>query len=150
MRHRLLIITRSILLGWAALFAGTYLVARPVLVWTAPLLGASWLPTAQLVLECIALAATGWIIGRWNRLDAISAALVFAAMLALWNFGLVPAMNLAWLIRLMIDSIGAVRYLESLSTAAATHALLFGSLIGGALLGRPNAKPVSLTVGGLR
>ena len=47
MRHRLLITARSILLGWATLVAFTYLVERPLLLWTAPLLGASWLPTLQ-------------------------------------------------------------------------------------------------------
>ena len=55
MRHRLLIAARSILLGWAALFAVTYLAERPLLRWTAPVLGASWLPTAQLAFECVAL-----------------------------------------------------------------------------------------------
>jgi hypothetical protein len=148
--RRLLVIARSILLGWAALLAATYLVARPLLIWTVPLLGASWLPTEQLTLECVALGVAGWTIGRWNRFDAIPAVLVFSAMLAVQNFGLEPAMNLPWLFRLVIDSFRNVRYLESLISEAATHALLFGSLIAGALLGRPSAKPVSLTGGGLR
>ncbi len=49
---RLLIAARSLLAGWAALCAITYLVTRPLLAWIAPLLGASWMPTAQLALEC--------------------------------------------------------------------------------------------------
>jgi hypothetical protein len=137
MRHRLLIPARSILLGWAALFALTYLVERPLLSWTAPLLGASWLPTAQLTLQCVALFATGWVIG-WLRGRFITV-LVFAVMLAIWNFSLVPAIDLPWLFRLTIDAFGNPRFLESLITSAATHALLFGSLFVGASLNRAPA-----------
>ncbi len=147
MRHRLLIAARSILLGAAMLFAVTYLVERPLLAWTAPLLGGSWIPTAQLAFECIALAATGWMIGRWNRLDAVPALLVFAVILAVWNFGLVPAVNVPWLFQLILDSFGNARYLESLVTAAVTQALLFGSLFVGARLGRPAQPPISLAGG---
>jgi hypothetical protein len=147
MRHRLLITARSILLGWATLVAFTYLVERPLLLWTAPLLGASWLPTVQLAFDCVALAATGWMIGRWNRSDAVPAVLVFAAMLAVWTFGLVPAINLPWLFRLIADSFRDARYLESLVTEAATHALLFASLFVGARLSRPARAPVSLLSG---
>jgi hypothetical protein len=148
MRHRLLITARSILLGWATLFAVTCLVERPLIVWTAPLLGAPWIPTAQLALECVALAATGWVMGHWNQLDAIPAVLVFGAMLAAWDFGLVPAINIPWLVRLMANSFGDSRYLESLVTSVVTHALLFGSLIVGALLSRPAQPPVSIVRGG--
>jgi hypothetical protein len=147
MRHRLLITARSILLGWATLFAATYLVERPLIVWTAPLLGAPWVPTAQLALECVALAATGWMIGRWNRSYTVLVVAVFAAMLAAWDFGLVPAINIPLLFRLMAESFGDSRYLESLVTAAVTHALLFGSLVVGARLSRPAQAPLSL-VGG--
>jgi len=143
MRHRLLIAARSILLGWATLFAFTYL-ERPLLVWTAPLLGPSWLPTVQLALECVALAATGWMIGRWDRSDAVPAVVVFAAMLAVWNFGLVPAINVPWLFRLIADSLGNNRYLGPLITAAAIQALLFASLFVGGRLSRPVQAPVSL------
>jgi hypothetical protein len=147
LRHRLLIAARSILLGAATLFAVTYLVERPMLAWTGPLLGASWLPTAQLAFECVALAATGWMIGRWSHLDAIYAVLAFAAILAVWNFGLVPAINVPWLFQLILDSFGNARYLESLVTAAVTQALLFGSLFVGVRLSRPRQTPVSLLGG---
>jgi hypothetical protein len=140
-RHRLLTSTRSVLLAWAALFLLTYLVERPLLRWTAPILGAVWLPTAQLTLACAGLFATGWIIGRWNRFDVF----IFAVMLAVYNFGLVPAIDVPWLIRLIVDSFGSTRYLESLITTAAAHALLFGSLITGARLNRVSTpKPLSL------
>jgi|HubBroStandDraft_1064217.scaffolds.fasta_scaffold185164_2 hypothetical protein len=146
--HRLWILARSILLGWASLFAVTYLIERPLLYWTAPLLGGSWFPTAQLAFECVALAAIGWMIGRWNRSDTVPVVLVFAAMLAVWNFGLVPAINIPWLFRLMVDSFGSARYLESLVTAAVTHAFLFGSLFVGAWLSRPRqTTPVSIVSG---
>ena len=145
---RLLIAAGSILAGWAMLFAVTYLVARPLLIWTAPLLGASWIPTVQLALECAALVATGWIVCRVSRHPGT--ALILGIMLAIWNFGLVPAINVPWLFQLMIDTFGSVRYLEPLITAAATQALLFGSLIVGAMLGRPQAKPISLMTGDLR
>jgi hypothetical protein len=147
MRHRLLISARSILLGWTTLFAITYLVERPLLLRTAPLLGGSWLPTAQLAFECVALAATGWVVGRWSHLDAIRAVFVFAAMLAVWDFGLVPGIVVPWLFRLIVDSLGNARYLGALVTAAVTHALLFGSLFVGARLSRPSQAPVSLVSG---
>jgi len=145
MRSRLLMAVRSILLGWAALFAITRFIVRPLLHWTGSLLGASWLPTAELGLSCAGLAATGWIIGRWNPLDAIRLALLFSVMLAVWDFGLVPDANVRWLFRLTIDVFGSARYIESLITAWSTHALLFGSLIAGARLTRPRQnEPISL------
>ena len=142
---RLLIAARSILAGWAALFAITYLGTRPLLVWTAPLLGAVWMPTAQLALECLALAAAGYILCRSGGRSGV--VLIFGIMLAIWNFDLVPAINVPWLFQLMIDTFGSARYLEPLITAAATQALLFGSLTAGAMLGRPRAKPISLMAG---
>jgi hypothetical protein len=151
MRQRLSITVGSILLGWAALFAITYFIVRPLLHWSAPWLGASWLPTVELTLECVALAGAGWIIGRLNPSGRVPVILVFAVMLALWNFGLVPAINIAWLFRLMIDALGSSRYLESLITAAATQALLFGSLFTGARLShRARNTPMSLMSGDLR
>jgi hypothetical protein len=114
---------------------------------TAPLLGGSWIPTAQLAFECFALAATGWMIGRWCHLDAVKAVFVFAAMLAVWNFGLVPAINVPFLFRLIVDLFENIRYLESFVTAAVTHTLLFGSLFVGARLSRPAQAPISLAGG---
>jgi hypothetical protein len=140
MRHRLLIAARSIMFGWATLFAVTYLVERPLIVWTAPLLGASWLPTEQLALACAGLVGTGWIIGRWNRFDV----LIFAVTLAVWSFGLVP-INLSWLFRLLMDSFESSRYLESFFTSLAIHVFLFGSLIIGANLSRTR-EPVDLGI----
>jgi hypothetical protein len=142
-RHRLLISVRSILLGWAALFGITYLVERPLIFLTAQFLGAHWVPTEQLALTCLGLVATGWIIGRWNRLDGMASALIFAAMLAVWNFDLVP-INLSWLYRLILDSFQDVRVLEPMLTSLVTHTFLLGSLLAGAGLSRPAQRPVSI------
>ncbi len=131
MRHPVLISARSILFGWIALVLLTYLFERPLLFLTARLLDASWVPTVQLALACMGLAATGWIVGRGKRFDV----LIFAAMLAIWNFGLV-AIDLPWLWRLLINTFQSSRYLESFSTSLATHAFLFGSLFIGAHLAR--------------
>jgi hypothetical protein len=146
---RLLIIARSVLLGWGALAAGTYLVARPLLHWTAPLLGGSWMPTIQLTLQCIALGAAGWVAARWNQPDATASVFVFAVMLAGWNFGLVPGLDVAWLVRLTINTFGNSRYLESLITSLATHGLLFGSLFVGARLSR-SLRTETLSIAGSR
>ena len=92
MRHRLLISARSILLGWAALFGITYLVERPLLLLSAQFLGASWVPTVQLALECAGLAAVGWLIGRWAHLSFLFPAgmltgLVLGIVLILYRYG---------------------------------------------------------------
>jgi hypothetical protein len=131
MRRKLFISSRSILLAWAALFAIAYLVERPLLSLTARFLDASWVPTAQLIIQCFALAAAGWIAGRGNRIDV----LILLAMLAVWSFGLVP-INLPWLFRLLLDSFESSRYLESFFTSLATHAFLIGNLFIGSHLSR--------------
>jgi hypothetical protein len=131
---------RAVLLGWAVLVALTYLVERPLLLWTAPLLGASWLPTAELSLACAGLAATGWIIARCSGPRPSIAVVVFAVMLAAWNFGLEPAINIAWLFRLLADSFENPRYLESLFTSLAIHLLLFGSLLAGGFFGQAHEQ----------
>ncbi len=131
MRHKLFISSRSILLAWAALFAIVYLAGRPLLSLTAHMLDASWVPTAQLIVECLALAAAGWVAGRGNRFDV----LILLAMLAVWSFGLIP-INLPWLFRLLLDSLESSRYLESFFTSLATHIFLIGSLFIGSHLSR--------------
>jgi hypothetical protein len=133
MRHRLLISARSIVLGWAALFAITYLVERPLLLLSTHALGAAWVPTERLALACAGLTATGWVVGRSNRFDALAAALIFAVTLSVWNFGLVP-IDIPWLFRLLIDTFESSRYMESFFTLLALHIFLFGSIFLGAHL----------------
>jgi hypothetical protein len=133
---------RSTVLGWLALFAVMFLMERPLLRRAAPFLGASWLPTAQLALECFGFAAVGWLIGRWGRLGV----LIFAATLALPNFGRVPAIDLPWLFHLLLDCFQNARYLGSFFTSLATHILLFASLFVGSHLSRAPERAYSLNL----
>jgi hypothetical protein len=138
MRERLRTLVRSIAIGWATLLAIGYLLVRPLLYWTAPVVGANWFPTVQLSLSCLAMAGTGWIVGYLNRSSAVIGVLVFAATLTPWDFGPVLAINVPGLVRLMVDALSDPRYFDSLITTAGAHTLLFGSLIAGGLLLRPS------------
>jgi hypothetical protein len=142
--HRLLIWARPILAGWATLIPLAYITERLLLPWTARMLGTGWLPTARISLECLALAATGSAIGRWHRSAPVRSALIFAATLCLRDLEPWLAINVPWLMRLAADAFRDSRYLGSLADTAAQHFLLFGSLMVGALLGRPSGKPASL------
>jgi hypothetical protein len=147
MCERLRTLARSILIGWAMLLAISYLLLRPLLTWTPPLVGASWFPTVQLSLQCSALAGTGWVVGHLNRSGAVVGILVFAATLTPWDFG--PAgINVPSLVRLTADAFHDPRYFDSLIAKTGAHALLFGSLIAGALLRQASrTKPLTI-VGG--
>jgi len=143
--HRWLIAARSILIGWAMLLSIHYLVELPLLLLTRPLLGASWIATAQLAFSCIAFAATGWVIGYFSRPHSLFGLLAFAATLMIWDFNPVLPLNVPWLVRLLIDSFRDQRYVDSLVTTTLSDALLFGCLIGGGALGRPSqARPLSV------
>jgi hypothetical protein len=144
MRRQLLIALRSVLIGWATLLFSAFLLERPLLAWTAPILGVKWLATAGLALDCATLAATGWITGRLNRPSPIFGVLVFAATLTFLDFTPVLAINIPWLLHLLADALRDGRYLSSLGSAVATQVLLFGSLLAGGLLSRPPEKPVSI------
>jgi hypothetical protein len=127
------------------LFVLVFLVVRPILSWTSPLLGSGWVQTAKVALECTALAASGWVIGRLNRSRPIIEVLIFAATLTVWDFGRVLSVNIPWLLRLALNTFGDARYLDSLITVAATQIFLFGSLIAGGMLSRrPEGTPVSI------
>lgn len=132
---------RSILLAWAALIGIAYAVESPVLRWTAPLFGPVWIETAHLALDCLTLAAAGWVAGRSNRPHSIPAALLFAATLCFWDFG---TLNVPWLLRLAWNTIHDARFFDTLLTSLETHVLLFGCLFAGAMLSRPRAKPISI------
>jgi hypothetical protein len=136
MRQRLLLAARSILLGWVSLLLMAYLLERPLLVAIAGKLGASWFPTVRLMLDCAVLAATGWAIGRLGRANPIFAVATFAATLTLWDFGELVEIRIPWLLQLAGDALRDPRYWDSLFSTAVTQALLFGSLIVGALLSR--------------
>jgi hypothetical protein len=133
---------RSIVLGWFVLLAIAYGVEGPVLRW--PLFGAAWIATAHLALDCLTLAVAGWVVGRFNRPYAISAAMLFAFTLSFWDFGDALALNVPWLLRLVTNSFHDSRFLDSLVASVETHVLLFGCLIGGAALSRPREKVASI------
>ncbi len=121
---------RSIGIGLLALFAVMFLIERPLLRFAAPILGASWLPTAQLALECAGLAAVGWLIGRWGRLGVV----LFAGIIAIPNFSRVPSIDFIWLFHLLLDCFQNTRYLAPFVTSLATHGLIFASLFIGSHL----------------
>lgn len=137
MRHKLLISARSMLYGWAALIAITYLIERPLLRFGALILGLTWTPTVQLAVACAGLVLIGWIVGHGNRWDV----LLFAGILAIWNFGLVP-IDLPWLFRLLVNLFGNTRYLESFVTSLVTYVFLLGSLFVGAQLSRGREQAI--------
>jgi hypothetical protein len=149
MREQCWTLARSILIGCATLLAISYLLLRPLLIWTAPLVRASWFPTVQLSLQCAALAGTGWIVGHLNRSSAAVGVLVFAATLALWDLSGALGINVPGLVRLTVNAFHDSRYFDSLVATAGAHTLLFGSLIVGALLRQASrTKPLSIVGGG--
>jgi len=141
---RLWRVARSIAAGWAALIALTYLAERPLLLLIAPVVGAHWVATASLWLDCLKLAATGWAIGRLHRAAPLPGVLAFAATLSLFNLEAWAPLDVPWLIRLAMDAVRDTRYWGPLATLAAQHVLLFGSLIVGGLLNRKPQTPLSL------
>ena len=143
LRERLWTAARSILLGWAILVPIAFLLDRLLLL---PLsrLGPNWFPTVRLTLNCLALAASGWGIGRLHRSRPVLAVLAFAATLTFRDFNPLLAINVPWLIQLAADAFRDPLYWSSLAATAAQHILLFGSLIVGAVLSRPSQPPVSI------
>ena len=144
LRGRLLIAARSILVGWAALFLLTYVIERPLLIWTAPWVGAHWVATAKLALDCLVLAATGWVIGRLHRSAPVLGVLAFVATLGFCNFDPLLEIDVPRLIRLAAGALRDTRYWSPFATTSVQYLFLFGSLIVGALLSRPSPTPLSL------
>jgi len=150
MRQRLFVALRSIPIGWVTLVLLVFLLERPLLIWTAPVIGAQWIATATLGLDCAVLAATGWVVGRIGRPSSMLGVLVFAATLTVWDVSFLVEINVPWLLRLVGHSLGGdSSYLGSLVSTALGQTLLFGSLMGGGLLSRAPTKPVSI-IGSVR
>lgn len=120
----------SVLAGWGVLFALTVLVERPLVRFAARFLGSSWTPTVRLAFACAVLCAVGWLIGHWSR----AGVWVFAATIAIRNFGLAPGIDVPWLIHLLLDCFQSARYLGAFFTSLIDHVFLFGSLFYGAHL----------------
>jgi hypothetical protein len=136
---------RAIPIGWATMGLLVYLVEHTLLRWMGPALGAQWIATARLGLDCAAMVGSGWVIGRLSRPDPMLGVLVFAATLTFWDLSFLVAINVPWLIRLMVHAIsGDGNYLSSLVSTAGSQVLLFGCLVGGGLLSRAREKPVSI------
>jgi hypothetical protein len=144
LRSWLWVCARSIAVGWAVLAVLTYLAERPLLLLTAPVVGAHWVATVSLTLDCLKLAATGWAIGRVHRTAPLPGVFAFAATLAFFNLDAWLPFDFPGLIRLALDALQDARYLDSLATLIAQHVLLLGSLIAGGLLSRPPQTPLSL------
>jgi hypothetical protein len=144
-RRRLFVALRAIPIGWVALGLLVFMAEHPLLRWTGPLLGAQWIATAQLGLDCGVMLGTGWVVGRLSRPDPMLGVLVFAATLTFWDLSFLVAINVPWLVRLAIHTVrGEGNYLSSLVSTVGTHALLFGCLVGGGLLSRVRERPVSI------
>ena len=144
-RRLLLVLLRSIAAGWLTLCL-LALLDRALLGWTAPIVGAKWIATAGLGLDCAALAATGWVVGRLSRPNPMAGVLIFAASLTFWDLSFLVAINVPWLVRLAADTLRDGSYFESFVSTTASQTLLFGCLLAGGLLSRPTAKPVSIVV----
>ncbi|HEV8041941.1 MAG TPA: hypothetical protein VGP62_23890 [Bryobacteraceae bacterium] len=144
-RQRWFIALRSIVIGWVTLGLLVFLLEHTLLSWIAPVVGAQWIATAELGLDCAAMAGTGWVVGRLARPSTILGVLVFAVTLTVWDLSFLIAINVPWLLRLVVHAAsGDSGYLDSLVTTATTQVLLFGSLVGGGLLSRDRVKPVSI------
>lgn len=145
LRHRLFIALRAIPIGWATLALFVFFVERPLRQWTAPVIDVQWIATVRLGLDCVMLVATGWVVGRLSRPGSMLGVLVFAATLTVWDLSFLVSINVPWLLRLAAHVLGGDgSYLSSLVSSAASQGLLFASLMGGGLLGRPPAVPVSI------
>jgi hypothetical protein len=144
LRRWLWLVAQSIAVGWAVLVVLTYLAERPLLFLAAPVVGAHWVATAGLTLDCLKLAATGWAIGRVHRTAPLPGVFAFAATLAFFNLEPWLPFDFPGVIRLAFDALEDARYLDSLATLISQHVLLLGSLIAGGLLSRPPQTPMSL------
>lgn len=122
-----------------------------MLNWTGRLFGEGWLASARVVLDCITLAATGWLVGRFNRWRSnrprsVFEILIFAATLLFIDFSQLLTLNGPWLFHVAIETLGDLRYLEGFAVSLVTHAILLGSLIVGWTQSRPAQRtPLSLT-----
>jgi hypothetical protein len=137
----------SVTTGWAVLIILSYAVEHPLILWSARWLGAHWVATAKLSLDCLILAATGWIIGRTRGTAPMPGVVAFAVTLAFGNFDPSLGIDFPALVRLAEGALGDTRLLNPLVTTAAQHLFLFGSLIVGGLLSRPPGTPLSLFEG---
>jgi hypothetical protein len=107
-------------------------------------MGANWFPTVRLMLDCSILTGIGWLVGRFSRAHTNLAVAAFAATLAFGDFGDLIEIRVPWLLHLLRNTLGDLRYLDSLAYTLAVQALLFGGMIAGAHFSR--SAPASPTL----
>ena len=132
--------------GWAALVVTELVWLFGVLRLFRMVIGPELLPSLKVVLDMGALTACGWTAGRLGRPRTMAAALLTAAGLTAFDLTPYVLLNVPWLLRLAANTVSDSRYLSSLLATVITHALMFGSLLGGAYLSRPPEPPVGLGV----
>jgi len=143
-RRAVLVVARSILVGWVTLIAATIVGERLVLTWVSHFVGMHWVPTAHVAIGCVVLAIVGWVVGRLSTGTSIYAVLAFAATLAPWDLDPLLDFNFPWLIQLGADAFRDPLYIDSLIATATQHVLLLGCLVTGAVLSQPRRMPESL------
>ena len=125
----------AVTLGLVSLGA-LFFAERWLLRFSAPFLSASWIPTAEIALDCAALMAVGALIGRWGW---------YAILVLAGTIVLVRHADSAWLLRLFLDCFQNSRYWPFFLNSLAIHLLLLASLIAGASLTRPrNPAPLRI------
>jgi hypothetical protein len=143
--HKLLAI-RAILIGWTALFFLSYAVERPILALGYRWFGGAWWATVSVLLDCAALAVSGWLVARLHRPWQIAMLVVFMVSLAPFDIaeytGQTMAPNIPWLLRLASNVVGDSRYLLGFLASLFTNALLMGCLWSGGRAAGPHASRV--------
>ena len=132
--------------GWAVLVATELVLLFGALRLFAMVMGPELLPSLKVVLDMGTLTGCGWIAGRVGRPHTMAAVSFTAAGLAGCDWTPYVPLNVPWLFRLIANAAGDSRYLSSLLTMVTIHALMFGSLLGGAYLSRPREAVIRLGV----
>jgi hypothetical protein len=140
-RHKLLAM-RAILTGWVVLFFLSYAVERPLLAVGYRFIGGSWSATISVILDCLSLAASGWVVGRLHRPRQTAMLVVFMLSMAPFDVGSYTgqtmALNLPWLVKLAWNVAGDSRYLIGLLSSLVTNGLLLACLWTGGKAGGPH------------
>ncbi len=132
--------------GWAVLAVTELVWLFGALRLFAMVIGPELLPSLKVVLDMAALTACGWTAGRVGRPRTMAAAVLTAAGLTAFDLTPYILLNVPWLLRLAANTISDSRYLSSLLATLMIHALMFGSLLGGAYLSRPPQPRVGLGI----
>ena len=139
---------RAILIGWVALLFLSYAVERPILALGYRWVGGSWWATVSVLLDCAALALSGWLVARLHRPWQVAMLAVFMASLVPFDVGAYTgqtmALNVPWLVKLAWYVVGDSRYLTGFFASLVTNALLLGCLWSGGKAAGPPASRVTI------